>query len=98
LGRGLGGPQSRSGCCGELKNSQLLPGLEPPIIQSVAQRYTTELSRLHEESTFMDIAGDVYQTTRSTVSQTAEAYGSEGLDLSYSNLNRSSSSSSCRTK
>jgi hypothetical protein len=29
------------------KNSQLLPGLEPPIIQPVAQRYTTELSWLH---------------------------------------------------
>jgi hypothetical protein len=28
------------------KNSQLLPGLEPPIMQFVAQRYTTELSRL----------------------------------------------------
>jgi hypothetical protein len=25
------------------KNSQPLPGLEPPIIQPVAQRYTTEL-------------------------------------------------------
>jgi hypothetical protein len=29
-------------------NSQPLPGLEPPIIQPVAQRYTTELSWLHE--------------------------------------------------
>jgi hypothetical protein len=28
------------------KNSQPLPGLEPPIIQPIAQRYTTELSRL----------------------------------------------------
>jgi hypothetical protein len=27
------------------KNSQPLPGFEPPIIQPVAQRYTTELSR-----------------------------------------------------
>jgi hypothetical protein len=26
------------------KNSQPLPGLEPSIIQPVAQRYTTELS------------------------------------------------------
>jgi hypothetical protein len=42
LGRRLGGPQSRSGRGGEEKNSQRLPGLEPPIIQSVAQRYTTE--------------------------------------------------------
>jgi hypothetical protein len=27
------------------KNSQPLPGLEPPIIQLIPQRYTTELSR-----------------------------------------------------
>jgi hypothetical protein len=46
LDRRLGGPQSRSGFGGEEKNSQPLPGLEPPIIQRVAQRYTTELSRL----------------------------------------------------
>jgi hypothetical protein len=32
------------GC--EEKNSQPLPGLEPPIIQLVSQRYTAELSRL----------------------------------------------------
>jgi hypothetical protein len=44
LGRRLDGPQSRSGRGGEEKSSQLLPGLEPPIIQSVAQHYTTELS------------------------------------------------------
>jgi hypothetical protein len=31
----LGGPQSRSGCGGEEKNSQPLSGLEPPIIQPV---------------------------------------------------------------
>jgi hypothetical protein len=42
----LGGPQSRSGRGGEEKNSQPLPGLEPPIIQAVAQRCTTELARL----------------------------------------------------
>jgi hypothetical protein len=42
----LGGPQSRSGCGGEEKNFQPLPGLEPPIIQLVAQRYTAELTRL----------------------------------------------------
>jgi hypothetical protein len=41
------GPQSRSGRSGgEEKNSQPLPGLEPPIIQPVAQHYTTELTRL----------------------------------------------------
>jgi hypothetical protein len=37
-------PQSRSGHSGgEEKNSQPLPELEPPIIQIVAQTYTTEL-------------------------------------------------------
>jgi hypothetical protein len=45
LDRRRGGPQSRSGCRSEEKNSQPLPGLELPIIQSVAQRYTTELFR-----------------------------------------------------
>jgi hypothetical protein len=44
--RRLGGPQTRSGRGREEKNSQLLLRLEPPIIQPVAQRYTTELSRL----------------------------------------------------
>jgi hypothetical protein len=39
LDRRFGGLQSRSGRSEE-KNSQLLPGLEPPIIQPVAQRYT----------------------------------------------------------
>jgi hypothetical protein len=46
LDRRLSGPQSRSGRGGEEKNSQPLPGLEPPIIQPVAQRYSAELSRL----------------------------------------------------
>jgi hypothetical protein len=41
LGRKLGGPHRRSERGREEKNSQLLPGLEPPIIQPVAQRYTT---------------------------------------------------------
>jgi hypothetical protein len=31
--------------CSEEKNSQPLPRLEPPIIQPVAQRYNTQLSR-----------------------------------------------------
>jgi hypothetical protein len=47
LARRLGGPQSRSGRSDEEKSSQPLPGLEPPIIQSVSQLYTTELSRLY---------------------------------------------------
>jgi hypothetical protein len=46
LDRRLDGHQSRSGRGGEEKNSQPLPGLEPHIIQPIAQRYTTELSRL----------------------------------------------------
>jgi hypothetical protein len=40
LDRRLGGRGS------EEKNSQRLPGLEPPTIQSVAQSYTTEIYRL----------------------------------------------------
>jgi hypothetical protein len=46
LNRRLSGLQNRSGRSGEEKNFQPLPRLEPPIIQPVAQRYTTELSRL----------------------------------------------------
>jgi hypothetical protein len=42
LDRRLGGPQRRSGRGGEEKNSQPLPGLVPPIIQPVAQRYTID--------------------------------------------------------
>jgi hypothetical protein len=42
----LGEPQSRSGRGGEEKNSEPLPGIEHPIIQHVAQRYTAEPSRL----------------------------------------------------
>jgi hypothetical protein len=44
LDRRLGEPQSWSGRSGEERNFKPLPGLEPPIIQPVAQRYTTELS------------------------------------------------------
>jgi hypothetical protein len=44
LDKRIGGPQSQSGRGSEEKNSQPLPGLEPPIILLVAQRYTTELS------------------------------------------------------
>jgi hypothetical protein len=43
----LGGPQSRSGCGGEKKTSQPLPGLEPLIIHFVAEFYITELTRLN---------------------------------------------------
>jgi hypothetical protein len=38
LDRRLGGLQTRSGHSGEEKNSQSLPGLEPPIVQPLAQR------------------------------------------------------------
>jgi hypothetical protein len=44
--RRLVGLQSQSGRGGEKKDSHPLPGLEPPIIQPVAQRCTTELSGL----------------------------------------------------
>jgi hypothetical protein len=46
LDRRLGGPQSQSGHSGEEKNSQPLLGLEPLIIQPIAQCCTTELSWL----------------------------------------------------
>jgi hypothetical protein len=46
LDRRLSENQNRSGHGGEEKNSQPLLGLEPPIIQPIAQRYTTELSRI----------------------------------------------------
>jgi hypothetical protein len=46
LDRRLGGPQSRSGRGDEEKNFQPLPRLEPPIIQPIAQRYATEISRI----------------------------------------------------
>jgi hypothetical protein len=46
LDKRLGGFQSPSGRGDEEKNPQSLPGLKPPIIQLVAQRNTTELSRL----------------------------------------------------
>jgi hypothetical protein len=40
--------QSRSGLGDERKISQPLPALEPPTIQPIAQRYTTEIFRLFE--------------------------------------------------
>jgi hypothetical protein len=42
LDRRLGEPQSRSGRGGEDRNSQPLPGSETPIVQPIAQRFTTE--------------------------------------------------------
>jgi hypothetical protein len=43
LDRRLGGPQSRSGRGSEEENSQPLSGFEPPSVQPVAHRCTTEL-------------------------------------------------------
>jgi hypothetical protein len=63
LDRRLGGPQSRSGCGGEEKNSQPLSGFEPSIIQPIAQRYTTELSRLQgstKSGEFLDQLSDYW--------------------------------------
>jgi hypothetical protein len=48
LDRRLGGLQNQSRRGGEEKISQPVTGQEPPIIQPVAQHYTTELSQLHE--------------------------------------------------
>jgi hypothetical protein len=45
MDRRLDGSQYRYGRCDEEKNYQSMSGLEPPIIQSVTQLYTTELSR-----------------------------------------------------
>jgi hypothetical protein len=42
----MGGPQNRSAHSDEENISQHLLGLEPRIVQPIAQRYTTELSRL----------------------------------------------------
>jgi hypothetical protein len=48
--RRLSGPQSRYGRGVEKRKiPQSMPGLEPPIIRLLAQRYTTELSWLYEE-------------------------------------------------
>jgi hypothetical protein len=59
LDRRLSEPQSRSGRGGEEKISQLLLGLEPTIIQLVAQRYFTVLSRLlsHLTRVYQKVSG-----------------------------------------
>jgi hypothetical protein len=46
----LGGPQSRSTRGGEEKNSHPLPGLEPPIIHTLAQGYTNEVSLVNTQA------------------------------------------------
>jgi hypothetical protein len=40
------GPRASLDAVVKRKISQLLAGLEPPIIQPIAQRYTTELSQI----------------------------------------------------
>jgi hypothetical protein len=50
MDRRLGEPENQYGRGGEEKNSQPLPGLENPLIQPVAQRYTAELSRLPSDT------------------------------------------------
>jgi hypothetical protein len=57
LDRRLGGPQSRSGRGGEEKNSHSLPGLEPSIIQPIAQRCTTDGSSDHNHTMCLGIVG-----------------------------------------
>jgi hypothetical protein len=64
LDRTLGGSQGRYGRGGEEKNSQPLPGLEPPIIQSVVQLYTTELSRLGMTEGCVEITLSVFLVRR----------------------------------
>jgi hypothetical protein len=58
----MGGPQSRSEDAGEERNSQLLLGLEPPIIKPVAQRYTTELSLFSRVSKNMKVKVELLAT------------------------------------
>jgi hypothetical protein len=75
LVRRLGGPQSQSGCVGEEKNSQPLLGLQPPIIQPVAQCYTTEVSGFYTilvanevtTSIIDDISGTRFNTSSTVI-------------------------------
>jgi hypothetical protein len=48
MGEEYGWAQSRSGRGGEEIHSYPVPGLESPIIQPAADRYTTELSGFHD--------------------------------------------------
>jgi hypothetical protein len=56
--------QSHSGRSGVEKNSQPLSGLEPPIMQLVAQRYITELSWLLSNVKAKQYFNTVVGTTR----------------------------------
>jgi hypothetical protein len=74
LCKSMDGPQSRSECGGEEKNSQPLPGLETSIIHPVAQRYTTELC-------WLLIKGEIVNTN-TTEYETLTASGTHSYHLS----------------
>jgi hypothetical protein len=86
LHKRLGGLQSRSGHGGEEKNSKPLPGLELPIIQPVAQRYTTELSRLPKVANMVEVIqghpkrrkNHLQSVYRNSLAQMAFCYRLEG--------------------
>jgi hypothetical protein len=63
LDKRLAGPQSRSGHGGEEKNFQPMPGFEPLIVQTVAQGYTAELSRLlHDDDDNINMSNTLRYT------------------------------------
>jgi hypothetical protein len=78
LDRGLGGPQNQSGRGDEKKNSQPLPGLEPPIIvtnfittvktyvQAKEQKHTHPTPLLHRAQSKPDPSVTNHRDTRCT--------------------------------
>jgi hypothetical protein len=67
LDRRPDGPQSRSEHGGEEKNSHPVLGFEPPIVQPLAQRYTTELSRhLQSHTIALNLAQCFGESSRNT--------------------------------
>jgi hypothetical protein len=76
LYRRLGGPQSRSGLCGEEKNVLSLPGIEPRLLSRPACSLVaipTELARLHMYG--------VLSLIRQTVAQSARYYACQILPV-----------------
>jgi hypothetical protein len=51
-----GGAQSRSGHGGEEKNPQPLPGLEPPTIHPVSERYTENFAFGHDPASLESLS------------------------------------------